>query len=72
MQGCHPKRQETREKGQPIRTCPWKPDENEVILKFIADHGLGKWSKCAKIVNQTLYDNKFVRSARQVREHWNN
>ena len=45
MQGTHPKRKETREKGIPVRICPWKEDEHEIILKFIADHGLGKWSK---------------------------
>ena len=70
--GVHGKRQETREKGVPIRTCPWKEEEHEVILKFIEEHGTGKWSKCAKVVNAQLYDNNFVRSARQVREHWNN
>ena len=68
----YPKRRENRAKGQSVRSRPWLEDEERMIQEYVANFSAGKWSKCAKILNAQYYEGAYVRSARQIREHWNN
>jgi len=43
---------------------PWTPSEDDLLKKFISEHGPGNWSKCAGLIPG--------RSGKQCRERWHN
>ncbi|OMJ77478.1 hypothetical protein SteCoe_22914 [Stentor coeruleus] len=52
-----------------IKTKPWNHEEDVVLKDLIAEYGVKKWAKIAKVLNEKFNSH---RKGKNCRERWNN